>query len=450
MNIDLELYRSRVGVHGSGATTFITRKCSKNIDIEIPVIYIQTCLLSLLVITFIVQYTELTLSTFTFSNVESMVGYYITFKIAIILCSKNTYVLYYFLILLLSNDIETNPGPQIESIIKDLSVCHINAQSMLSELDMIAAELGNFDVITISETWLDHTISDLDTMIPTYQTPIRLDRNRHGGGVAMYFKNNVPFVERKDLIIPNLEAVWAEVKLSNKKVLIGTFYLHPRFSDWQLVEYAIEQAAQICPELILLGDFNENLYDTTKCKNVQNLMNSFGLNQIIDSPTRITQYTSTLIDLILVANSLRCTDKGTIEPFCSDHHAVYFSTNFLTVKQHCYQRKIWQYDNANFDTYREKLSSCDWNMNDLSIEQQVEKLTSNIEQAAEQSVPSKTVTIRPRDLPWFHNEIRKEIRHRNKAHQLAKLKNTPDSWKKIQGSQKSCNFTYSEGKIKLF
>ena len=57
---------------------------------------------------------------------------------------------------------------------------------MVSKLDMVAVELGNCDVITISETWLDHSISDLDTMIPTYQTPIRLDRNRHGGGGRGY------------------------------------------------------------------------------------------------------------------------------------------------------------------------------------------------------------------------------------------------------------------------
>ena len=333
---------------------------------------------------------------------------------------------------MLSWDIETNPGPYIESIIKDLSVCHINAQSMYNKFDSIAVELGQFDVITISETWLDQSIKELDTVIPTYQAPIRLDRNRHGGGVAMYFKDTIPFVERKDLQIPNLEALWAEVKLSNKKVLIGTFYLHPRFSDWHLVEYAIEQAAQICPDLLLLGDFNENLQDPAKSKNIRNIMNSFGLTQIIDSPTRITQYSSTLIDLILISDSLRCTDKGTIEPFCSDHHAIYFSTNFLTTKQHCYQRKIWKYDDANFDEYRQKLTSSDWNMNNLSVDEQVHKLTNNMVKAAEQSIPNKIVTIRPRDLPWFHNEIRNEIRKRTKAHKLAKVTNTPENWKKFR------------------
>ena len=86
-------------------------------------------------------------------------------------------------------------------------VFYINAQSILNKMDKITVERDNFDVITISETWLDPSISDLDTIIPTHPTPIRLNRNRHGGGVAVYFKNTTQFVERRDLLVPNLEAI---------------------------------------------------------------------------------------------------------------------------------------------------------------------------------------------------------------------------------------------------
>ena len=73
-------------------------------------------------------------------------------------------------------------------------------------------------------------------------------------------------------------------------------------------------------------------------------------------------------------------------------------------------------------------------MNDLTVDERVQKLTNNIVNAAEQSIPNKIVTVRPRDLPWFHNEIRKEIRKRNKAHKTEKITSTPENWKKIQGS----------------
>ena len=139
---------------------------------------------------------------------------------------------------------------------------------MLNKLDLIVVELGCYDIITGSETWLDRSVSNTLITIPGYQEPIRLDRNRHGGGVAMYFKLNVPFTKRSDLIIPNVEALWAEINLCNKKVLIGCFYVHPRFQEWNLVEFAIEQALQACPNLILLGDFNENMLNHRKCQNI--------------------------------------------------------------------------------------------------------------------------------------------------------------------------------------
>ena len=55
-----------------------------------------------------------------------------------------------------------------------------------------------------------------------------------GGGVAMYLKNNGPFVERKDDIIPNLEAVWTEVKLCIIKswLVLSIFTLDLMIRTW--------------------------------------------------------------------------------------------------------------------------------------------------------------------------------------------------------------------------
>ena len=189
---------------------------------------------------------------------RSTFALYLIFKRIIEMnCVTKTYLI---LILLLSGDIETNPGDTT----RDLTICHINAQSILNKLELIALELGHFDIITVSETWLGPSISSTEIMLPGYQEPIRFDRNRQGGGVAIYFKNSVPFIERNDLLVQNVEAVWAELNLCNRKVLIGSFYIHPRFRNWELVELSVEQALQSCPNIVLLGDFNQNMLDARK------------------------------------------------------------------------------------------------------------------------------------------------------------------------------------------
>ena len=349
----------------------------------------------------------------------------------------------------LSNDIHLNPGPPTAPH-RDMTICHINSQSLLNKVDLIAVELGKYDVITVSETWLDRTIDNSEIHIPNYQEPIRLDRDRHGGGVAVYFHKNIPFVERKELYIPNLEVLWAEIVLNGKKVLLGTCYLHPRFNNWDVVRLAIDQASQICPNIILIGDFNQNMLDETKSKHIRDIMNIYNFSQIIDSPTRITQTSSTLIDLALISSSLTCTEKGALDPFCSDHCPIFMSTSFVQVPKPCYSRKIWSYDRGDYDLFRNTLRESNWNIDNISIDESVSLFKTNILQAADHAIPNKTAIIRPSDPPWMHNEVRKEIRTRNKMHKTAKSRNDDVSWAVFRTQRNKVNNLVRTSKINYF
>lgn len=88
--------------------------------------------------------------------------------------------------------------------------------SLLTKVDIIAAELANFDIITISETHLDTSI-DNTFVISGFHPPMRLDRNRRESGVAMYISDEFVFYER-DLQSNNL---WSEIHVTIKKFLDG-------------------------------------------------------------------------------------------------------------------------------------------------------------------------------------------------------------------------------------
>ena len=52
----------------------------------------------------------------------------------------------------------------------------------------------SIDIMTLSETWLDDTVSNLEVFPPHYGLSIvRRDRNRRGGGVAIIFSNHVHY-----------------------------------------------------------------------------------------------------------------------------------------------------------------------------------------------------------------------------------------------------------------
>jgi hypothetical protein len=142
--------------------------------------------------------------------------------------------------------VETNPGPDSTSTIAEdprhteslstmnggytanISMVHINAQSLRYKIDELEVESEDADVIAVTETWLEPKIITENLEIPSFHKPLRKDRSTDAhGGVAIYCRENHIIKERKDLHIPDLEALWAEILVGGKKLLVGAFYRPP-------------------------------------------------------------------------------------------------------------------------------------------------------------------------------------------------------------------------------
>ena len=94
----------------------------------------------------------------------------------------------------LSGDVELNPGYVNMNDIKNtrgLKIGHLNVRSLRNKVDMVRSELSkaSFDVLTLSETWLDASVSDSEVHMPGYSCE-RKDRikNKCGGGVIVYIR----------------------------------------------------------------------------------------------------------------------------------------------------------------------------------------------------------------------------------------------------------------------
>ena len=103
-------------------------------------------------------------------------------------------------LIILSGDVEVNPGPK-NSVSECLSICHWNLNSILahdySKLFLLKAYISvhKFDIICLSETYLDSTVplDDVNLVISGYNL-IRSDHpsNTKRGGVCLYYKNYLP------------------------------------------------------------------------------------------------------------------------------------------------------------------------------------------------------------------------------------------------------------------
>jgi exonuclease III len=68
-------------------------------------------------------------------------------------------------------------------------------------LDLIEHEFLDYDVICISEFHLDKSVDNDKIKLKGFQNPVRLGRNRHGGGVNIYVKKILYYKVRTDLSV---------------------------------------------------------------------------------------------------------------------------------------------------------------------------------------------------------------------------------------------------------
>ena len=187
-----------------------------------------------------------------------------------------------------------------------LTFIHLNPRSLLPKLDdsRILAANTKVAVIGITESWLDASVTYSGIDITDY-TIIRRDRNREDGGVCIYIRRHFIFQLRDD-ICTTQETVWAELYLpKTKPILIGVCYRPPQHMDFcnTLAQCCLDCNCFTNKNIIMMGDFNVD-YSQMHChanQSLKHFMSMFGMTQLINTSTRITSTTSTILDLILVS-----------------------------------------------------------------------------------------------------------------------------------------------------
>ena len=353
------------------------------------------------------------------------------------------------LVLIRCGDVELNPGPELDSdsssstasAFSDLelknkfSVVHYNVQSILNKVDIIQSELQQFDVISLTETWLDNSISD-DEIIFNGFNLFRRDRvNDRHGGVCVFVKRELYAKRRIDLELQNTECIWVEIFVDHKKLLIGTFYRSPNSSNDALI--AIENSIGLANDtnihdILITGDFNLDIFKPNTWSKINNLCQYFGLEQLIKEPTHYTESSSSAIDLFLTSNSNNVFLTGVGDPFL-EHNIRYHCPIFCLLKfdnsaKSTFSRHIWLYDRCDFNSFRDEIQQTDWQLfKHDNIDTYAENVTTCLTELAKKHVPNKTIICRPLDPPWLTTYIRKLIRKRKRLFsKFKKSKNAND------------------------
>ena len=204
----------------------------------------------------------------------------------------------------------------------------LNINSILKHLDEIKIFLDEKKphIMGLNETKLDSSIGGDEISIEGYSL-VRKDRNTHGGGVALYVHNDIPFSKRLDLAC-ELESISVQVKLLFIKLLIVTALCRPPgvpIEIFKLIDNLFYRLDDENKECIIIGDINcYSLEPAENCvKHINRIYRKHTLSQLIDEPTRTTSDTSTIIDHI-VTNKPKCvSESGVIHCGIGDHDVTF-------------------------------------------------------------------------------------------------------------------------------
>ena len=237
---------------------------------------------------------------------------------------------FYIKKIILSGDVETNPGPQSKRC-QEFSICHWNLNGIatlsLLKVSLLKAYITtyNYDVICLSETYLDSSIlSDDNNLEILGYDPVRADHpcNNKRGGVCVYYRNSLP-LEILDIFYLQ-ECIVFELKIGNKFCKIVSLYRSPNQSQDEFetlankLELILDKIFETNPFLVIaLGDFNAKLSRcyknekiTTESSKIANLTSQYGLKQIINEPTHIRNNSSSCIDLVFTSQPNLIMESG--------------------------------------------------------------------------------------------------------------------------------------------
>ena len=84
---------------------------------------------------------------------------------------------------------------------------------------------GKIDILVVSETKLDASFPDSQFFIEGFCRPYRLDRNKNGGGILVYTRNDITSRVMNDYKLPDkIEGLFIEINLRKKKWLLCCAY----------------------------------------------------------------------------------------------------------------------------------------------------------------------------------------------------------------------------------
>ena len=337
------------------------------------------------------------------------------------------------------NAFEVLKGIRVQNVNK-VVVGTLNINSLAPKFDQLCEVIGkNLDVLTIQETKLDPSFPTQQFLLPGYSVPYRLDRNRDGGGVLIYIREDIPSkLLTKHNFSENVEGLFVEINLRKSKLLFFGGYrsdheVHGLSKSAFLgqISFALDKYSGY-DKIMLAGDFNidkeeEVLEDFLFEQNLKNIVKDKTCFKSMENPSSI--------DLFLTNCPLSYQNTTTVATGLSDFHKMVVTVMKTTFPK-AEPQILYYRDYRNFDLYKFRADLRE------QLNRTSEKNYMHFEitflKVLEQHAPMKKKVLRANNKPYMTKALRKAIMRRSTL-KTKYLKNDTDE--NLKAFKKQKNFT---------
>lgn len=312
----------------------------------------------------------------------------------------------------------------------------LNAQSLYTGNDELCSMLLNYDpdIIALNETWIKNCNDRFIPSMPGYilkHTP--RPKSQSGGGVGFFIRKGLRTRVRPHPI-SELEQMWIELSIQGMRIAIGSVY-RPGTKNGLKPSEATEALSESidcfehCDCVFILTDFNIDMLkkNSSVTREFTNFISMRNLEQLVQEPTRITNTSATLLDLVLTNVPERCSSVSVYHNRAiSDHGLVLVDINIKKPKPKPKYVSVRSLHKIDSELFLKDLHSLNWQdiyvIND--VDEKINLFNDLIRILYDKYAPLKRVRVKERPNPWITENMLLMMSLRDKALNRARRTNS--------------------------
>ena len=348
-----------------------------------------------------------------------------------------------------------------------------NARSIAKKAAIVCdiIQSNKLEILAITESWLgkntdDSSITEILNTLKTYSFVHVPRESGKGGGVGVFYSKQLSITMNSDNVFKSFEHINLNVvsgklnthliviyrPLPSKKNKLTTSMFFTEFHD------LLELMSQHEQPLLIAGDFNFHLDDTTNCDTIKfmDILDSANLSQHVLGSTHRKGHT---LDLIITQhNSNLVTDVRILNDVFSDHQVVTCKLNCPRPPLSKIPLTFRSTKQLNGDVFIATLKESLANQ-DLSVKTDIDKMVdiynSTLKDIYDKLAPVQTRVVNHRPwAPWYNEDLREAKREKRRAERkFRKTKLTVNKHMYIEACERynrlleNCKTSYYKNKI---